>query len=208
MNTIIIGLIDMIYLISDFVSSLSAVKFTMSLFFRFYYDKKIEPSKDYTSESSLNLGTLKSSSLLVCKKNHFYVTRRIDETNTNNIWDPKNKNIFFEKFIEPNNLHCVYNNVVMSNVGFIYIQYNHPKLKNSLQINLSPKYFVVGNEILSDIFVCRYLVYEYGKHVLFEDMDYTLTIIDKNIKTKTMTRNQHMILDVDEYKIVDNNKYK
>ena len=96
--------------------------------------------------------------------------------------------------------------IIVSNTSFISIEYTHPKLDKPLSIKLPRSYFVVGNEILSDIFVCRYLSYEYGKHVIFEDMDYKLNIIDSNIKILSIGKDKSIELTENGYSVKDNVK--
>jgi hypothetical protein len=96
--------------------------------------------------------------------------------------------------------------ILVSNTGFISIEYTHPKLDKPLSIKIPRSYFVVGNEILTDIFVCRYLCYEYGKHVIFEDMDYKLNIIDSNIKILSIGKDKYIELTENGYSVKDNVK--
>jgi hypothetical protein len=96
--------------------------------------------------------------------------------------------------------------IVVSNTSFISIEYTHPKLDKPLSIKLPRSYFVVGNEILSDIFVSRYLSYEYGKHVIFEDMDYKLNIIDSNINILSFGKDKYIELSENGYSVKDNVK--
>jgi hypothetical protein len=99
---------------------------------------------------------------------------------------------------------CVPIDIVVSNTSFISIEYVHPKLDKPLSIKLPRNYFVVGNEILTDIFVCRYLIYEYGKHVIFEDMDYKLNIIDSNINMLSFGKDKYIELTKNGYSVKDN----
>lgn len=96
--------------------------------------------------------------------------------------------------------------ILVSNTSFISIEYTHPKLDKPLSIKIPRSYFVVGNEILTDIFVCRYLCYEYGKHVIFEDMDYKLNIIDSNIKILSIGKDKYIELTENGYSVKDNVK--
>jgi DNA polymerase family B, exonuclease domain len=93
--------------------------------------------------------------------------------------------------------------IVVSNTSFISIEYVHPKLSNPLSIKLPKNYFLVGNEILSDIFVCRYLSYEYGRHVIFADMEYKLNIIDSNVNILSIGKDKYIVLTEDGYLVKD-----
>lgn len=96
--------------------------------------------------------------------------------------------------------------IFVSNTSFISIEYTHPKLDKPLSIKIPRSYFVVGNEILTDIFVCRYLSYEYGKHVIFEDMNYALNIIDSNINILSIGKDKYIELTENGYSVKDNVK--
>lgn len=88
-----------------------------------------------------------------------------------------------------------------SKVRFISIEYSHPKLTGHLIINIPVEYCFEGNQILSPLFVCRYLAYNYGTHVFFEDMNYTLTIIDNYLNIFTINKDQKITLGIEEYEI-------
>lgn len=86
-----------------------------------------------------------------------------------------------------------------SNIHFVYIQYFHPKFKKNFQINLDSRYYMIGNEILSSIFVSRYFHYTYGMH--FYHHDYHLDIIDENMNYFTINKNNYIFIDKNGYKI-------
>jgi len=88
--------------------------------------------------------------------------------------------------------------IIASNVRFINIEYTYPGIKNVVQIALPIHYFVIGNEILSSTFICRYIKYNYGKKCKFDD-NYTLLVIDDNIKSFTLNRNQYVSLTNENY---------
>lgn len=90
-----------------------------------------------------------------------------------------------------------------SNVRFLCIEYKHPKLSNVLNIILNEKCFYKDNEILSPCFLSRYLAYNYGTHMFFEDMNYTLTIIDSNLNFLTINKDSSIKLLIDDYEIID-----
>ena len=86
-----------------------------------------------------------------------------------------------------------------SNIQFVYIQYFHPKLEKFFQINLDSRYYMIGNEILSSIFVSRYFHYTYGMY--FYHDDYHLDIIDENMNYFTINKNNYIFIDKNGYKI-------
>lgn len=91
--------------------------------------------------------------------------------------------------------------MIVSKVRFISIEYTHPKLTGHLIIKIPDEYLFEGNQILSPLFVCRYLAYNYGTHVFFEDMNYTLTIIDNYLNIFTLNKEQKITLGKEEYEI-------
>ena len=86
-----------------------------------------------------------------------------------------------------------------SKFHFVYIQYYHPKLEKYFQISLDSKYYMIGNEILSSIFIARYFHYTYGMH--FYHNDYHLDIIDENMNYFTINKNNFIFIHENGYKI-------
>lgn len=91
---------------------------------------------------------------------------------------------------------------------FMSVEYRHPSLAAASKVflDIGREYFFVGNELLSSTFVKRWLDYNVGKHVPFDD-DYWLEFIDFNeLKTVRLNSRQYVqIISVDEYLIVDVN---
>jgi hypothetical protein len=224
----------MYYSMRNFVSSLPPFKLASYLISHYYYMKSIEPIGDYISISCFNnimpnefITNVDKIMHLSCRRNGLYITKHFPSRmySIEMPWSwiayisaavlPKSIIVesFHEKDIRSGFLidnqyieNMIPKEFVVSRVSFVSIEYVHPKLSKPLAIKLSGKYFIEGNDILSDIFVCRYLSQEYGKHVIFPDMDYKLNIIDGNIKFFTLDKNQHLKLSVNEYTVIDNNK--
>lgn len=224
LSSIIMCLIDTFCSIKNYVCSLFLVKFILLFISKISYGKLIEPSNDYMSISYLNSKNLsinKISSLFLLKKNNYYITRENYDVQTRNICnhsqvfvenfkDLNKKNEWLPRQNENDNVNRFFieiNDIVISNTSFICVEYHHAKLRKPINIRLTKEYFVSGNVIFSDIFVCRFLIYEFGKHVVFEDMNYTLVIIDSNVKIFTMTKNQHILLDATGYTVIENGRY-
>jgi hypothetical protein len=110
------------------------------------------------------------------------------------------RKVFNESFIET---QPVTEKFCKSNVSFISIEYSHPKLANHLDIVLDKRYLNKGSQILSPLFVSRYLAYKYGTHTFFEDMNYTLSIIDNYLNIFTIDKDKMVILGYNDYEIVD-----
>jgi hypothetical protein len=90
---------------------------------------------------------------------------------------------------------------IKSSVKFISIEYTHPNMKSSLFIDLDKNYYMVGNELLSPIFVKRYLCYQSLKY--WFDGGYVLNIIDGELNSVSIKSNQHVVLNNDTYEIVN-----
>lgn len=90
---------------------------------------------------------------------------------------------------------------VASNVKFISIEYTNPSQPQSIFIDLDKSVYMVGNEILSPIFIKRYLSYQpFAYHF---DYDYRVNIIDGDLNTITLKSNQHILLHADKYEIIE-----
>ena len=125
-----------------------------------------------------NIRTMWSSSeplLMIVKMKHQYISRvNID----------KNTKISLEKTRK--HLLCV--------------EYIHPKMSQSIYLDIHPGYYVEGNEIFSELFVKRCLLYQKSAYVF--DSDYTLKIMDSMMRTVEMHCNEYMIVDKNNYKIM------
>ena len=88
---------------------------------------------------------------------------------------------------------------------FIMIEYCHPGMASPVNINLSSHYYFEGNEILSDLFVERYLLHNYGLLCTFDE-NYTLNILDNEFNLVTLKKDAHIKLEIDSFKIEDSYK--
>jgi hypothetical protein len=86
-----------------------------------------------------------------------------------------------------------------SNVKFLSVKYSHPNMKESIFLELDADYFIVGNEILSNVFILRMLKYQTQSYV-FDD-NYKLEIIDNNINIKTLNYDNYILLEEKDYKV-------
>ena len=125
-----------------------------------------------------NIRTMWSSSeplLMIVKMKHQYISRvNID----------KNTKISLEKTRK--HLLCV--------------EYIHPKMSQSIYLDIHPGYYVEGNEIFSELFVKRCLQYQKSAYVF--DSDYKLKIMDSMMRTVEMYSNEYMIVDKNNYIIM------
>ena len=82
---------------------------------------------------------------------------------------------------------------------FVTVEYTHPEMNEPIVIDLDNRWFVVGNEILSKVFVARYLAYQ-SKPYVFDDR-YILHIMDTKIQMKTVKSNEFVLIDDKSYRI-------
>ena len=87
---------------------------------------------------------------------------------------------------------------------FVTVEYTHPEMNEPIVIDLDNRWFVVGNEILSKVFVARYLAYQ-SKPYVFDDR-YILHIMDTKIQMKTVKSNEFVLIDDKSYSIGAGNR--
>jgi hypothetical protein len=87
-----------------------------------------------------------------------------------------------------------------SKVKFLSIEYTHPYMKKGIVIEVDPGYYYDKNEILSALFVKRYL--EHQPILYHFDKDYTINVMDSNINSFTISSNEYIVLGKNDYKIV------
>jgi len=101
--------------------------------------------------------------------------------------------------IEPRDQRDVFD-YSASNAKFIAIEYKHPAMKEAIPIELDRSWFLSGNQLLSDIFVRRYL--DYQSAPFYYDETYTITLIDNDMNIITLDNTQYIALEKDTYRIV------
>jgi hypothetical protein len=83
---------------------------------------------------------------------------------------------------------------------FLSIKYTHPLMKTPIYIDLDNGYYHVNNEILSPLFIKRYLEHQPLNYHF--DLDYAIEILDNNVQTVELRSNQYILLGNSEYTIV------
>lgn len=86
---------------------------------------------------------------------------------------------------------------VKSRKHFLSIEYTHPDMKERIVIDLDPAIYLVGNEILSSLFVLRCLQYQSDEYV-FDDR-YVLDIMDSKIRMLTLKAGEYILIGNTEY---------
>lgn len=91
--------------------------------------------------------------------------------------------------------------VEKSDVKFLSIEYMNPDMNEPIRFTLNKDLFQIGNEILSNAFVLRYLQYQ-TEHYVYAN-DYTITVIDDKVNQFTLNSKQYVLLsNKNEYKII------
>ena len=90
--------------------------------------------------------------------------------------------------------------VEKSDVKFLSIEYFTDGMNEPINILLNKDIYQIGNEILSNTFVFRYLQYQ-TRYCVFSN-DYIIKVIDDEINEFTLKSNQYVLLDKNEYKII------
>ena len=88
----------------------------------------------------------------------------------------------------------------LSKVKFITIEIILPKYSNPIFIDIPKNAYVIGNELLSSSFIKRFL--EQKNRALLFDMNYSVRILDNNIKVFLLHSNEYIVLDKFGYNIV------
>lgn len=140
-------------------------------------------SNVWSNTSGLGLGLSSDPLLIIIKKKHQYISRVILDKNHRMASPPtyKIEKMTFEKTRK--HLLCV--------------EYIHPKMDQSIYLDINPGYYVEGNAIFSELFVKRCLQYQNSAYVF--DSDYKLKIMDSMMRTVEMHSNEYMIIDKNNY---------
>jgi hypothetical protein len=89
-----------------------------------------------------------------------------------------------------------------SNVKLLAIEYKHPTMNEPILIDLDRSWFLCGNQLLSQLFVRRYL--DYQPIPFYFDGKYTITIIDNNMNVTKIDHSNYIVIEKDAYRIVEN----
>jgi hypothetical protein len=81
------------------------------------------------------------------------------------------------------------------------IEYTHPGLTKPITIDLQQGYYIDGNEILSDLFIARYLQYHHGPNIFKND--YNLSIMDNKFKIINLNHNSRITIKKNDYTVID-----
>ena len=88
--------------------------------------------------------------------------------------------------------------LVPSLVRFFAVEYTHPCMSKSLPLTMSVSACMVGNQLLSRVFVKRALEYEYGNYAIFDE-HYTVVVMDDKVNLVTLQWNQFLEITLESY---------
>jgi hypothetical protein len=89
----------------------------------------------------------------------------------------------------------------LSGISFLSIKYTHPMMKDHIFIDIEKGYYYVNNEILSPLFIKRYLEHQAINYHF--DMDYEIEIIDNDIQKFQLKSNQYILLGKSTYTVMN-----
>lgn len=89
--------------------------------------------------------------------------------------------------------------LVPSKHRFISVKYSHPNMDEPIFIDIDTQYYYANNEILSPLFIKRYL--EYQPLVYDFDMNYEVEIMDNDINNYKINSKQYILLADSTYVI-------
>jgi hypothetical protein len=90
--------------------------------------------------------------------------------------------------------------LIPSTIRFITVEYTHPKMAQSIFLDIPKTFYIDGNEILSSAFIMRCLEYQSSYYIF--DLDYVVKVVDNNICIFELTSNEYVRLSIDKYHIV------
>jgi len=80
----------------------------------------------------------------------------------------------------------------ISTFRILNAEYIHPKMPNSLRIEVPREWLCVGNQLFSPVFVRRCLEYQHGNKQFVFDLDYSIRLIDGEINEFEISSNQYL----------------
>ena len=107
---------------------------------------------------------------------------------------------YFSRIIEKKSKPSIPKSLIykVSTVRFLSITYTHPNMNYDVPFELPKSMYIGGNQLFTSTFVMRMLEYTVGSNYVF-DMNYTLKIMDRNVKYAELSSNQYIELGVDSW---------
>jgi hypothetical protein len=143
-----------------------------------YFDKKNEYKEDYETKEFDKIYFLESEmqkGLVLEKGNNFIKSKKVT-----------------------NKIHTYNTSINPVKYRFLSIVYECNREK--VEFNLPEEYYIEENEILSDLFVARYLKHHFPQTPF--NLSYTLDIVDFDLNTITLKSNSYLLLDKTNYRVM------
>lgn len=117
----------------------------------------------------------------------------------------KTENQKGEQFYISRRGHVEISNLTLdkSAVHFLSIEYTHPDMNESIELQLDRSWFVVGNELFTSTFILRVLNYQSQLFVF--DEKYKIKIMDENCNIVEFGEEKYMVITEDGYELKDAN---
>ena len=115
----------------------------------------------------------------------------------------KNKTIYVVRsFSFPQQIQpiCPIDFLKKSAIIFPFIEYYHPKMINTLELELDEGFYTIGNELLTSAFILRQLDLLNVSYV-FDD-DYEIRFVDHDINEQCLKSDEHIEIEAKSYKII------
>ena len=96
--------------------------------------------------------------------------------------------------------------IVYSKKKLVSVEYNHPKMKYSIDLTLPKQWFISGNELFSPTFVFRLLEYQDQEFIF--DENYVLKIMDSDCSIFNMPSDSYICFTDESYEIKPNDFFK
>ena len=86
-----------------------------------------------------------------------------------------------------------------SNAAFLYVEYNHPKMRNPVELKIPAGMYLEENELFTPSFIFRCL--EYLNVYFYFDMNYEIKYMDSECNEKVLTCNDYLVFHENDYEV-------
>lgn len=155
------------------------------------YDFLIDTNCSASDEFYYACSSIKSIIISVSNMKQGLVTMKLGEQYFSRFYN-------LEEY-EPN--ACTVEEIEPFTNKFLSIEYTHPDMKQGIVMDLEKGYWLVGNHILSNVFIKRWLEYQPMSYIF--DNQYCIKILDGDVNVLELTWGQGVVLGEDgKYDIV------
>lgn len=144
---------------------------------------------------TINNDTSINNILLIMKYNDVYISRNINKLAITRIYS----NSSLSNYDKQENIDGILITMpTKSHKFFITAEYFHPNMNKTITINIKP-YYYSGNDILSKLFIYRYLKYQPETYIF--DNDYKIIIMDETFNSIMISHDEYITLYSKKYVI-------